>query len=240
MANQDRIIPIGTNESCMIGIEIISQRKGSGEFGKIPVWDYTFTLKGFNEDHSDYIIHKLNKVKDIQENDIEKTLQKEITKAIKICSTISGFEQLIPKQIQFCDFQKACSSIQLFEADGRLNFKEGSNDLVHSISYLDSSYTDEIASAYKEYFDFYFDSSRNVVGIDLKISSIRIYENSQGSILVFHLATGQEFLDPETGEYPEKSPYSYDFPLQNINDGIFQEPILHHGKGFDYYLLKKV
>jgi len=47
MASQERIIPLGTSENCLIGLEVIAYRYGEGEYGQNVVWDYEFTLKGF-------------------------------------------------------------------------------------------------------------------------------------------------------------------------------------------------
>lgn len=232
-ARQERIIPIGTSENCLIGIEVISNRYGAGEYGQKAVWDFKFRLVGFNENYSDFLIKELSFEQAIENNQVEQILSDRIEKAIEICNTLSDFELLYPKSIKFCDYQKECAKLSLIETDKNLKFKVKGEKESHSIKFLKANYKGEIAKPYKEYFDFYFEDA--VVGKDLKISSMREFENSSFKLLIFHLGTGQEFEDLETAKIPDKKEMTNDKELKTIKDAIFVEPILHHGKGFDYF-----
>jgi hypothetical protein len=238
-ASQERIIPIGTSENCLIGIEIISNRYGEGEFGEKTFWNYKITLKGYNSDYSDYVIAELDSNAKIEDNKTEHFLVKQFEKALKICDSLNDFEILIPKEIKFCDFQKKCTEIELIYTEKELTFKTTNNNKKISIHFLSSEYKGKIANPYKDYFRNYFQVS-DIMGIDLKVSSIRSYENSKYKLLVFHLGTGQEFKDAITNKYPEKKEYEFDKELNNSIDAVFIEPILHHGKGFDYFVMNEI
>lgn len=237
MATQERIIPLGTSENCLIGIEIISNRYGEGKFGEKEVWNYHFTLKGFNSDYSEFLVNKLSSIKGIEPDKIEEILNNQMTKALQFCDNLDDFEILKPKEISFCDYQKDCSKLKLVESLEQLKFHIKSKNRSYPIQYLSSSYKGEIAKPYKEYFEFYFENA--IIGTDLKISSIREYENSSHQLLIFHLGTGQEFEGATTGKLPEKQEKKFNRELQTLEDAIFKEPILHHGKGFDYFKLNK-
>ena len=148
MATQERIIPLGTSENCLVGIEIISNRYGLGEYGERAVWDLKFTLKGFNLDYSDFTIRHLDFKKECDQDSIELLLENRILKAIEICKALNDFEFLVPKEISFCDFQKKCSSIQLKKSNNQLRVEiDGDKDF--EVKFLDSKYEGEIAKPYK-------------------------------------------------------------------------------------------
>jgi len=185
-ATQERIIPLGTSENCLIGIEIISNRYGVGESNSVPVWNHKIALKGFNKDYSDFLIRELNYKVSVPNEKSDSILTLEITKALQ---------------------------------------------------YLNSEYKGQMAKPYKSYFDFYFDDT--IVGTDLKISSNRKYENKTHKLLIFHLGTGQEFELASTGKIPIKKEFKFSEKLETIMDAVFIEPVLHHGKGFDYFKLNE-
>jgi len=237
MASQERILPIGTSENCLIGIKIISNRYEEGKFGEKAVWNYKITLEGFNEDHTEFLIIDLADRKGIENDEIEKILKIQINKAILICDNLDDFEILKPKGISFCDYQNNCSILCLETSDDQLKFHINSENKSYSIQYLHSDYNGNIAKPYKDYFEFYFEDA--IIGKDLKISSIRTYENSTHKLLIFHLGTGQEFEEAATGKLPTKKEFKFNREITTIKDAVFTEPVLHHGKGFDYFKLNK-
>lgn len=237
MATQERIIPIGTSDNCLIGLEVLSNRYGMGKYREKAVWDFQFTIKGFNSDDSEYQIDTLILEKGIANEQVEELLRAKLHEALQICHQLDDFLLLQPKTISFCDFQTECSKIDLFETDQEMRFKLKNEDTSYPIHFLNTAYQGEIAKPYKKYFDFYFEDA--TVGIDLKISSVREYENSSYKLTIFHLGTGQEIGLPEIDEDDQKQEYKFDKPLSTIQDAVFTEPILHHGKGFDYFRLSK-
>ena len=111
------------------------------------------------------------------------------------------------------------------------------NQIHNPIQYLNSEYKGQMAKPYKSYFDFYFEDA--IVGTDLKVSSIRKYENKTHKLLIFHLGTGQEFELASTGKIPIKKEFKFSEKLETIMDAVFIEPVLHHGKGFDYFKMNE-
>jgi len=144
-ASQERIIPLGTSENCLIGIEIISNRHGEGEFNSIPVWNHKIALKGFNKDYSDFLIKELSYKVSVPNEKSDSILRLEITKALQHCKILEGFEIFEPKEISFCDFQKDCSAISLVESNNRLEFRINSKNKSYPIQYLSSDYKGQMA-----------------------------------------------------------------------------------------------
>ena len=235
-ATQERIIPIGTSENCLIGLEIISGRYGKGEFGEKTFWSYTISLKGYNNDYTNYLIAELDYNNEIENEKILNYLNEQFEKALKICIKLDDFEILKAREIKLCEYQSKCSKIELVTTKKEIKIKT-KDDKLHNIHFLNSNYNGIIAKPYREYYENYYKSE--IIGFDLKISSIRIYENSIFNLLIFHLGTGQEFKSALTDEYPEKTEYKYQKELIDFKDAIFIEPVLHHGKGFDYFILNE-
>ena len=235
-ATQERIFPVGTNEGCMVGIELISNRYGGDDFQEL--WDFEISLKGYNEDYSDYVIVKFDAVKGLANEEVTDMIKQYMSQAIDYSQSLDNFDAFHPVTISFCDFQKECSSSSLTQIDDRLRLNYGGTS--HPIYFLDSTYKGEMAKPYLDYFEFYFDQASSVIGEDLKISSVRRLQNTTQSIVLFHLGTGQEFKEPNTDKYPIKKEYEFENTLKTLEDAVYLEPILHHGKGFDYFVLSDI
>jgi hypothetical protein len=55
------------------------------------------------------------------------------------------------------------------------------------------------------------------------------------TLMMLYLGSGQEFKSVHRD--PPKKEYAFDKPLGQGIDTIFDEPLLHHGQGFDYFVL---
>ena len=169
-ATQERIFPIGTSEGCMVGVEFISRRYGG--MNNEEVWNFDIAFRGYNEDYSDYTIIEFDEVKKIGTDSVSDMINDYLSRAIDYSKSLNDFEAFRPVSIAFCDFLKDCSCGKLTVDKDQLKLKY--NGTTHSISYLDTTYTGKMAQPYINHFEFYFDeSSPNVRGYDLKISSVR-------------------------------------------------------------------
>lgn len=237
VATQERIIPLGTSGDCLVGIEIISRRYGEGEYGEKEVWDYEFTLKRFDGNYSEVVISEFKSEKGLETPEGETVFKDRLRQALQVCEELTEFELLRPKNIRFCDFQQSCSSVSLVDSGEHMEIQVTGENKRFSIRCLDSDYEGEIGKLYRDYFDYYHGDSDRLLGFDLKISSIRRYQNSSHMLLIFHLGTGQEFTGPGFEEFAKKKETEFDKELDTLEDATFMEPILHHGKGFDFFKL---
>jgi|GEM_PF-2745527 len=241
-ASQERIIPIGTSEGCLVGIEIISRRDSEGRYSEKAIWYFDFKLKGFNEDYSDFLIQELDTKQKVNNNEVEEYLKTKAREALSICQKMETFEILKANEISFCEYQKNCSKVSLIKAKDELRFRINKTQKDYPIKYLSKDYDGAIAKPYREYVSFYLEDSEDyesALGQYLSISSIRTYENSSMELLVFHLGMGQEFEPLDSTMTNKKKETQYHKQLKNLEDAIFVEPILHHGKGFDYFQISK-
>ena len=237
VASQDRIIPIGTDNNGLVAIEVLCSRYGEGEFGENLLWAYKLTLNGYNEDYSDYVISKLDSNLRLKEDEIEDFLNEQLDHALTISKDLDGFLPFNPLEVMFCDFQTECTLLELVKQEKEIGFRLANENKLYPIKFFSTEYTGNIGKKYLDY-HYAYSVEGDTVGLDLRISSIRIYRNLNRELIMFHLSTGQEFKDAGTNLIPPRKEYSLEKKLVELKDATFKEPILHHGKGFDYYVLK--
>ncbi len=158
----------------------------------------------------------------------------------KIALQFNNLEYFKPDYISFCDFQQKCNLVKI-QSDTVLNKEYVIYESKKYQTYVvqDSSY-------------FGFDKSRNHTETikGLYINSIRVYKTKTITMLIAHLATGHEISmgwitsDPkkaskkEDGEISLANEHKPNFKFSDINQSTYQEPLLHHGYGFDIFIIK--
>jgi len=156
---------------------------------------------------------------------------------VKIQMSFPSIELFTPKYISFCDFQKKC---KLIEVDIRTSISEDTYLIsidTATIKYKNKKYVLDIL---KDSLYYGFDEKFLYVDVDIqdfRISSYRIYKTKNVKLIVFHLATGDELhWRKEEDENPAKE-YTPDFPFNDIKNSVYTEPLLHHGYGFDAFII---
>lgn len=236
-ASQDRIIPLGTLENCMIAIELNSTRSDKRDGSFEESWMYTLKLKIFNDDYSTISIKEFEKLLDISKDDKIPILQRHVSEALEICYKMKDFEIFQIKSIELCDFQKDCGSIKLRNEKKGLHLYDDTLRKSSFIHVLDTTSVSELGKFYRDYKAYL--GGENTVDDILSISSIRRYENSKYSLLAFQLGTGDipSFINEDT--VVEKTIKRIDVKNKTLDQCVFIEPILHHGKGFDYFVMEE-
>ena len=144
----------------------------------------------------------------------------------KIQMEFSSIELFTPKYISFCDFQKKCKLIEM-DAD--------------SVKYKNKTYRLNISHIF-EYFGLgrlEDEESDEFPGL-FYISSYRIYETKTTKLIIFHLATGDlvEARRYNDENIPPAKEHKPDFKFKNIKKSVYEEPLLHHGFGFDAFIIE--
>lgn len=158
----------------------------------------------------------------------------------KITTEFSDIEYFKPEYISFCDFQQKCNLVKI-QSDTVSNkdyvVYEGKRYETNIIS--DSSYYAFGNSPYHP---------DNIEG--LFVNSIRVYKTKTMTLLLTHLATGHEISmgwitsDPkkagktEDGEITLAKEHKPNFTFTDIKKSTYEEPLLHHGYGFDIFVIK--
>ena len=223
-ANQERIIPIGSSEGCLIALEINAYRQEDPKDHLKPVWYYSVHLKGYNSDYSDYLIDRLAHEVLVKDQEVESYLREQVQKAIKASASSPNFAVFKAKHHYVCGFQASCFELEWRSGKTAYYLKDKTNHTTYSIPYFKPHYKGSYAKRYRDFFDFYFDQKKDKIGAKLSISSIRKFHNKTHEITIVHLGSGQRF-----GESTQEK------RLQEI---ALQEPVLHHGSGFDFFILK--
>ena len=69
------------------------------------------------------------------------------------------------------------------------------------------------------------------------ISSYRIYETNKIKLIALHLATGDDLRWRKEGKVNPAKEHKPDFQFNDIKKSVYTEPLLHHGYGFDAFII---
>lgn len=166
------------------------------------------------------------------------TLDKVFQKGIKlIAGKFTDLEYFKPDYISFCDFQQECKLVSI-SSDLLLNkdyvVYEGKKyqiDLIKDTSYYG--------------FRKHYKHPNSIIGVS--INSIRIYKTNSLTLVITHLADGHELSmgwftsDPKIAKKHNLTltkEYKPDLVFTDITKTTYEEPLLHHGYGFDLFIVK--
>ena len=138
--------------------------------------------------------------------------------------------------ISFCDFQKNCRLLKV-EHD-TLNEKDF---LVYK--------SKKHAINFKEYNNYYNSALFTSNLMAYHLSSVRIFKTKTIELVIGHLETGHEISMGWITSDPNKKPKDeYDtvilakehtpkIPFDTLETSAYEEPLLHHGYGFDFFVV---
>jgi len=157
----------------------------------------------------------------------------------KIATEYADIEYFKPAYISFCDFQQKCNIVKIqSDTVSRKSYlvydgKKYQTDIINDTSYYgfrESLYHPELITA-------------------LYVNSIRVFKTKTITLLIVHLVRGHEvsmgFItsDPERFRMYEDSgvrmakEYKPNFKFTDIRKSTYEEPVLHHGYGFDIFVI---
>jgi hypothetical protein len=158
----------------------------------------------------------------------------------KIAAEFTDVEYFKPEYISFCDFQQKCNLVRI-QSDSVSN-----KDF---IVYEGKKYQTDILRD-TSYYGFGKSHYHPETITGLYINSVRVYKTKAITLLVTHLATGHQISmgwitsDPkkvdesENGQVWLAKEYKPDFSFTDIKKSTYREPLLHHGYGFDLFIIK--
>lgn len=152
-----------------------------------------------------------------------------------------SIELFTPDYISFCDYQKKCDLLSV------------TNDTIQNTDYLTLEEKKYPIKVIRDTSYFAFNNSPyhsgNTTG--LYISSTRTYKTESMTLVLAHLETGHEISmgwitnDPNKKSEEEGDPvivskeHKPGFEFNNLDKAVYQEPLLHHGYGFDIFIIKE-
>lgn len=169
-------------------------------------------------------------------------IQLEYEKAFRVVEKMyPNIEYFQPKAISFCEFQNKCKMMESYydekEDKDYIRYK-GKNHLISVIK--DATYYGFKESAF---------FSDRVSGYN--ISSTRIYKLKNIELIVGHFESGHESSMGWITHDPNKKPkdesdiviymkeHTPNINFTDIKKTTYEEPLLHHGYGFDLFFLHK-
>lgn len=201
-----------------------------------PYWYGTVFLVTYDKDLN--VLNKVywNETKILPDDNFIEKLEDIRQSMIQKLNENKAFSMAIPLDISFCDFQKSCKEVQLYQDDS----KE-----IYSLNYLGNNYEIKtLKDSSNPIFDLYFYESYKYKSIKDKlfINSIRKYKLLKHQVLVVHLSSGSHIESSNNSEFiPVLNPKEYvpECISTFLDKGsVFEEPVLTHGKGFDVMIIK--
>ncbi|MFL5729261.1 MAG: hypothetical protein ACJ75J_07215 [Cytophagaceae bacterium] len=240
-AHQDRLFPVGICAEGLVVVEVHMQRydKPDKEDRLDPAWHILSYLNLYDKNHKilkSEILDTINVLESLYNKPLANTFLKGLQKA----KQIPGLVLAMPVSINFCDYRQDCSSASL-EFDtikNKVFIRPGNQKKKVEVSVLRD--TISIAANYLGYSAQYELQVKELKNF-LYISSVRIFKVGEKTLTIFHLGSGQGMYsaDDEMRQvYPPGKEYKPDFQFTNLEASIFEEPLLHHGHGFDFFILQ--
>ncbi|MGD1847495.1 MAG: hypothetical protein ACFB10_19070, partial [Salibacteraceae bacterium] len=230
----DRIIPLGTLNDQLLAFEVLQQRYGGGEHGFDPYWRVEVRVVRFLSDHSAETVKAFPSEKDIPGNQLHINLQDKLKQAFSYCRELKGFDSIQAERISFCDFQRECRLVSLVEKGAQIQIEPKGSKNGFPVLWIDSASNYRVGLCCRERNKNY---DITLPGSDLLISSVRLYTTVSGKrLLVMQLQTGHqpEPADPSLISPPKEQDFTGS--LTSVKSCFFEEPLLHHGCGFDYFV----
>jgi hypothetical protein len=193
-------------------------------------WYGDLYLRGYNSKNEKISESPVGSITINPQDSYIQKIQAKYKKTLDKLKLNKSFLQAIPKDISFCDFQTKCIQTKLYFDTMALKWGFESEAKRYEINQLkDSTHFMFDILFYKKY-DFKALLHR------FFINSIRTYQIGTKKLMLIHLATGSKESNGDgliqITNAKEHQPECFGAFL-NIDDAIFEEPTLMHGKGFD-------
>lgn len=236
---QFKIFPVGMFEDQLISVDVQIRRTSISE------GDYQLNLKDINEWDEMYLLYlhvtaydKNQKVKNTKRLEVAYTLGRDYNDTLlvayqrglrAILKNYPKIDLFTPVSLSYCDYQKKCELVQL------------STDSLSDIDYMTFKAKRYPITITQDTSYFALKSRLNHPGnaTELNISSVRIYETETATLVLAHLETGQTLVAADADDNPPNRSKEYipELEFSDIEKAVYQEPLLHHGNGFDIFVL---
>ncbi len=242
-AYQYKIFPIGIQDQNIITLTVDIHRTDfideTAEFKIAEIgWNIEYYISTYNLNGKLISKDKTEKIVVEAEHylkELTEVFQKKLKAVVSQNKNITLFN---PEYISFCDFQKKCNILTL-----KNNHKKKKDYLIykskkHPIS-LNAFQEFKRSATFTDNLKAYY------------LSSTRIYRANNIEIIIGHVGTGHEISMGWITNDPNKKPKDeYDVVIlakehkpnikfDKISETIYEEPLLHHGYGFDFLILKE-
>lgn len=241
-ASQNRLFLLGQTSKGLCVVETHLYRTEFRENEKEiiemkPAWGGISYFKIYDKNYKEVYSETIDTIRLFQQQHYDSIIDKTFKKGLRLAEKYPDFVATKPISITFCDYQETCSKAELLfdTINNRISIRLP-NKVKYDIKVLFDSTS--IASNLLNYYGGFDDaelSAKSFKG-NLYINSVRQFQIGNKKLTIVHIGSGQTFELAEGGTYPPGKEYKPKFPFTDINKSVFEEPVLHHGHGFDFYI----
>jgi hypothetical protein len=241
-ASQNRLFPLGQTAKGLCVVETHLYRTEFRERDKEviemkPAWGGISYFKIYDKNYKEIYSVTLDTIRLFEEHHYDSIVGKTLKKGLELAKTYPDFVTAKQISISFCDYQQTCSKAGLiFDTINNKIKIQLSNKIKYDVKVLFDSTS--IASNLLDYYGAFDDAdiSAKAFNGNLYINSVRQFLIGNKKLTIVHIGSGQTFELTEGGTYPPGKEYKAKFPFTDISKSVFEEPVLHHGHGFDFFI----
>ncbi len=241
-ASQNRLFPLGQTSKGMCVVETHLHRTEFREIGKEvmemkPAWGGISYFKIYDTNYKEIYSSILDTIRLFEQHHYDSIIGKTFRKGLELAKKYSDFIAAKPISITFCDYQKSCSKAELvFDTINNKISIQLSNKIKYDVKILFDKTS--IASNLLDYYGGFDDADLSAKSFNerLYVNSVRQFQIGNKKLTIVHIGSGQTFELAEGGTYPPGKEYKAKFAFTDICKSVFEEPVLHHGHGFDFFI----
>lgn len=237
-AHQNRIFPIGTCEKGLVVLEVHLDRDDNieGEDGRIALDDPMWYGKVYCNIYNYYELWEsdtLGVLKEFKESALIELLKPYRLQCIESAKKLPGFTPAEKESITFYGYSTGAGVSIVADTMAQTASVKISNSIEADIPLFALSFP--LYEDYQAYYGDVVDTAEYITGLKqgLLVGSARRYNIGKQKLYIVHLESGQHYPDLE-GDKIIHAAESKHF----IETGLFTEPVMHHGHGFDFYILE--
>ncbi|MBS1611665.1 MAG: hypothetical protein JST49_02490 [Bacteroidetes bacterium] len=234
-AHQNRMFPIGMYSQGLVVLEVHLQRDDSGGEEGADTDNPTWFAQLYCNTYSNYALQNSDTLGSIEykESELIEQLQPYLQECQELYAQLPGFVPVGAGSITFYAYNKGAGIQVVADTLKRTACIKVHNKLQVPLPLYATNFP--LYEDYQRYLDEVEDTAAYIMGLEegLLVGSARTYVLGKQKLYVIHLESGQLYPDPAY-EAKVHAAESKNF----TETGLYTEPVLHHGNGFDFYVLE--
>lgn len=240
-ADQYRLFPLGSSSSGFVFVETHLHRTddpNGSRYEMASKWFGKSFLKVYDATHRLISSRPIDSLGLTDKETDPEFIKNSFAKGLALAKQLPGFVAAKPVYLSFCDFQQTCKEAELrVDTLKHALFVKLRSQKEYEVTILKD--TTSIAGGYVQYYDNFNGGVLDYSDID--ISSVRKYTIGAKTMTIVHLANGDKprYTDEGAeGAPPKRKERTPDIAFHKLEHSMVYEPLLHHGHGFDFFMVE--